>query len=133
MEEVVEQELDAEVVRRTAEEDRSGISSTDGLEIEIRPGSVEQVEFVADLRMDIWRERSSDGFILDTCHGDGRAVGSGRRLLEEVHGLFLAVENAAELRAIAEVYASADAHARFGRDFVAAWTKVMNLGRYALN
>jgi catalase-peroxidase len=39
----------------------------------------------------------------------------------------------AELRAIAEVYASADAHASFVRDFVAAWTKVMNLGRYALN
>jgi catalase-peroxidase len=39
----------------------------------------------------------------------------------------------AELRAIAEVYASADAHASFVRDFVAAWTKVMNLGRYGLN
>lgn len=39
----------------------------------------------------------------------------------------------AELRAIAEVYASADAHATFVRDFVAAWTKVMNLGRYTLN
>ena len=39
----------------------------------------------------------------------------------------------AELRAIAEVYARADAHASFVRDFVAAWTKVMNLGRYDLN
>ncbi len=37
-----------------------------------------------------------------------------------------------QLRAIAEVYASADAHPAFVRDFVAAWNKVMNLGRYDL-
>jgi len=35
-----------------------------------------------------------------------------------------------ELRAIAEVYASADANEKFVRDFVAAWTKVMNLDRF---
>jgi catalase-peroxidase len=35
-----------------------------------------------------------------------------------------------ELRALAEVYASDDAKAKFVSDFVAAWTKVMNLGRY---
>jgi catalase-peroxidase len=35
-----------------------------------------------------------------------------------------------ELRALAEVYGSADAQARFVRDFVAAWTKVMNLDRF---
>uniref|UniRef100_UPI004048EACA catalase/peroxidase HPI n=1 Tax=Fulvivirga sp. TaxID=1931237 RepID=UPI004048EACA len=37
-----------------------------------------------------------------------------------------------ELRAIAEVYASADADAKFVKDFVAAWTKVMNLDRFDL-
>jgi catalase-peroxidase len=36
------------------------------------------------------------------------------------------------LRALAEVYASADAQAKFVKDFVAAWTKVMNLDRYDL-
>jgi catalase-peroxidase len=36
----------------------------------------------------------------------------------------------AQLRALAEVYASADASAMFVRDFVAAWTKVMNLDRF---
>ena len=36
------------------------------------------------------------------------------------------------LRAIAEVYASADAKERFVHDFVAAWTKVMNLDRFDL-
>ena len=36
------------------------------------------------------------------------------------------------LRALAEVYASADAREKFVRDFVAAWTKVMNLDRFEL-
>jgi catalase-peroxidase len=37
-----------------------------------------------------------------------------------------------ELRAIAEVYASNDAKEKFVKDFVAAWTKVMNLDRFDL-
>lgn len=36
----------------------------------------------------------------------------------------------AQLRAIAEVYASADAKEKFVKDFVAAWDKVMNLDRF---
>ena len=38
-----------------------------------------------------------------------------------------------ELRAIAEVYGSADAGKKFVKDFVAAWDKVMNLDRFDLN
>lgn len=38
-----------------------------------------------------------------------------------------------ELRAIAEVYASSDAKDKFVKDFVSAWTKVMNLDRFDLN
>jgi catalase-peroxidase len=37
-----------------------------------------------------------------------------------------------QLRALAEVYGSSDAQARFVKDFVAAWTKVMNLDRFDL-
>ncbi|MFE5572090.1 catalase/peroxidase HPI [Amycolatopsis japonica] len=37
----------------------------------------------------------------------------------------------AELRALSEVYASEDAGGKFVRDFVAAWVKVMELGRFA--
>ena len=37
-----------------------------------------------------------------------------------------------QLRALAEVYASADSKAKFVKDFVAAWTKVMNLDRFDL-
>jgi catalase-peroxidase len=37
-----------------------------------------------------------------------------------------------ELRALTEVYASNDAKEKFVKDFVKAWTKVMNLDRYDL-
>jgi catalase-peroxidase len=38
-----------------------------------------------------------------------------------------------ELRAIAEVYACADAQDKFVNDFIAAWNKVMNLDRFDLS
>ena len=38
-----------------------------------------------------------------------------------------------QLRAIAEVYASADAQQKFVNDFVAVWAKVMNLDRFDLD
>jgi catalase-peroxidase len=37
-----------------------------------------------------------------------------------------------QLRALSEVYASSDAHEKFVDDFVAVWTKVMNLDRFDL-
>jgi catalase-peroxidase len=37
-----------------------------------------------------------------------------------------------QLRALAEVYASSDGQQEFVRDFVAAWSKVMNLDRFEL-
>jgi catalase-peroxidase len=44
----------------------------------------------------------------------------------------LAFGSNSQLRAIAEVYASADVEATFVADFVAAWTKVMHLDRFDL-
>jgi catalase-peroxidase len=41
--------------------------------------------------------------------------------------------SSAELRAIAEVYASADGKEKFVRDFVTAWAKVMTLDRFDLH
>jgi catalase-peroxidase len=38
----------------------------------------------------------------------------------------------AQLRAIAEVYGASDAKEKFAKDFIAAWTKVMNLDRFDL-
>ena len=37
-----------------------------------------------------------------------------------------------ELRALSELYAQDDSKAKFVNDFVAAWTKVMNLDRFDL-
>jgi catalase-peroxidase len=44
----------------------------------------------------------------------------------------LVIGSHAELRAIAEVYGSSDSQEKFVRDFVAAWTKVMNADRFDL-
>jgi catalase-peroxidase len=41
--------------------------------------------------------------------------------------------SSSELRAVAEVYACDDAQEKFVKDFVKAWTKVMNLDRYDLS
>ena len=35
-----------------------------------------------------------------------------------------------QLRALAEVYATDDSHDKFVKDFIVAWTKVMNLDRF---
>jgi catalase-peroxidase len=42
----------------------------------------------------------------------------------------LVIGSNSQLRALAEVYASSDAQSKFVQDFVAAWSKVMNLDRY---
>ena len=42
----------------------------------------------------------------------------------------LAFGSDSQLRALSEVYASQDASAKFAADFVAAWTKVMDLDRF---
>jgi catalase-peroxidase len=39
----------------------------------------------------------------------------------------------AQLRALAEVYGSSDAHEKFVHDFINAWNKVMNLDRFDIN
>jgi catalase-peroxidase len=75
----------------------------------------------------VWQKSASDVTVLEGRDRTSNQLKWTATVVDLVFG------SNAELRAIAEVYASADAHARFGRDFVAAWTKVMNLGRYALN
>jgi len=44
----------------------------------------------------------------------------------------LIIGSNAQLRAIAEVYGSSNAEAKFVQDFVSAWSKVMNLDRFDL-
>ena len=67
--------------------------------------------------------------------GDGVLEGRDRKTGElKVTGTIadLVFGSISQLRALAEVYASSDAEKVFVRDFIAAWTKVMNLDRFDL-
>jgi catalase-peroxidase len=75
----------------------------------------------------VWQKSANDATVLEGRDRTSNSLKWTATVVDLVFG------SNAELRAIAEVYASADAHASFVRDFVAAWTKVMNLGRYGLN
>ncbi len=70
-------------------------------------------------------QKSSDSVI----EGRDRATGKPRWTATVVDLVF---GSNAQLRAIAEVYASSDSQQTFAKDFVAAWNKVMNLDRYDL-
>jgi len=65
----------------------------------------------------------------DVFEGRGRETGEVRWTGTRVDLVF---GSNSELRALAEVYASSDGEEKFVRDFVAAWTKVMNLDRFDL-
>ena len=62
-----------------------------------------------------------------TFHGRCRKKGDARWTASRVDLVF---GSNSELRALAEVYATADSQQKFTRDFVAAWDKVMNLDRF---
>jgi catalase-peroxidase len=64
---------------------------------------------------------------------DGRDRDSGALLRWTATRADLVFGSNSELRALAEVYASSDGRQRFVGDFVAAWTKVMDLDRFDLN
>lgn len=74
-----------------------------------------------------WKAKSSSELLFE---GSNRSTGENRWTGTRVDLIF---GSNTELRAIAEVYASDDAQERFVNDFVKAWTKVMNLGRFDLN
>ena len=65
----------------------------------------------------------------DLFEGRDRATGDVKYTATRVDLIF---GSNSELRAVAEVYAQSDATAKFVHDFVAAWTKVMNLDRFEL-
>jgi catalase-peroxidase len=91
-----------------------------------RPGTLTN-DFFANL-LDIgitWKPTSADKEVFE-----GTDRKSGKKWTATRADLIFGSH--AELRAIAEVYGSADAQEKFVQDFVAAWTKVMNLDRYDL-
>lgn len=65
----------------------------------------------------------------DVFQGRDRATGAVKWTGTRVDLIF---GSNSELRALAEVYGSADSQKKFVTDFVAAWTKVMNLDRFDL-
>jgi len=65
----------------------------------------------------------------DTFEGRDRKSGEVRWTATRVDLVF---GSNAQLRALSEVYGSSDAHGKFVRDFVGAWSKVMNLDRFDL-
>lgn len=91
-----------------------------------RPGTLSNDFFVNLLDMGTtWKSTSSAQDEFEGRDGAGAVKWTGTRA-DLVFG------SNSELRALAEVYASGDAKQKFVRDFVAAWTKVMNLDRFDL-
>ena len=92
-----------------------------------RPGALTTDFFVNLLDMaTVWKPVSDKG---DLFAGHDRTTGAAKWTGTRVDLIF---GSNSQLRALAEVYASADAGATFVADFVAAWTKVMNLDRFDL-
>jgi catalase-peroxidase len=73
-----------------------------------------------------WKATSKDE---DVFEGRDRATGELKWTGTRVDLIF---GSNSQLRALAEVYGSADAQKKFVQDFVAAWNKVMNLDRFDL-
>lgn len=74
----------------------------------------------------VWRPTSEQA---DVFEGRDRKTGQVKYLGSRVDLIF---GSNSQLRAIAEVYAQQDNQTKFVKDFVAAWTKVMNLDRFDL-
>ncbi|GAD50308.1 catalase-peroxidase [Caenibius tardaugens NBRC 16725] len=90
-----------------------------------RPGTLSNDFFVNLLDMSTkWSKSAKDPALYE---GADRATGQPKWTATPVDLVF---GSNAELRAVSEVYASADAREMFVKDFVAAWTKVMNLDRF---
>jgi catalase-peroxidase len=89
-----------------------------------RPGALTNDFFVHLLDMGTEWKATSDA--KDVFEGRDRKTGAVRWTGTRSDLVF---GSNAQLRAVAEVYGSSDAQEKFIRDFVAAWTKVMNLDR----
>ncbi len=90
-----------------------------------KPGTLSNDFFVNLLDMGTEWKTAPGG--KDPYQGHHRKTGAPRWTATRVDLVF---GSNAQLRAIAEVYASADGGKKFVQDFVAAWTKVMNLDRF---
>jgi catalase-peroxidase len=92
-----------------------------------RPGALTNDFFVHLLDMSTEWKATSDA--KDLFEGKDRKTGAVKWTATRVDLVF---GSSSQLRALSEVYGSADAQDKFVADFVAAWTKVMNLDRFDL-
>jgi catalase-peroxidase len=92
-----------------------------------RPGVLSNDFFVQLLDMATEWQASSEA--KDAFEGRDRKTGALKWTATRID---LVLGSNAQLRALAEVYASVDAKEKFAADFIAAWSKVMNLDRFEL-
>ncbi|MBK1657624.1 catalase/peroxidase HPI [Paracraurococcus ruber] len=92
-----------------------------------RPGALTTDFFVNLLDMGTaWSPSNDQGGVYEGCDRASGAVKWTGTRVDLVFG------SNSVLRAVAEVYAQGDGHQKFVQDFVAAWTKVMELDRFDL-
>jgi catalase-peroxidase len=90
-----------------------------------KPGALTNDFFVNLVDMGAaWKPTGANSY-----EGSDRKTGTAKWTATRVDLVF---GSNSQLRALAEVYAQNDGAAKFARDFVAAWTKVMNLDRFDL-
>lgn len=107
------------VLNTNADQSAHGVFTT-------RPGTLSNDFFHNLLDMATGWKPTADG---KTYEGRDRVNGQLKWTATRVDLLF---GSNSQLRAIAEIYASADSAQKFVQDFVAAWVKVMNLDRFDL-
>jgi len=108
------------VLNANSGQSRHGVFTT-------RPGALTNDFFVNLLDMGTEWKAVSDA--RDVFEGRDRATGALKWTGTRVDLVF---GSNSQLRALSEVYGSLDAQAKFVEDFVAVWTKVMNLDRFDL-
>jgi catalase-peroxidase len=92
-----------------------------------RPGTLSNDFFVNLLDMrTAWQRSAKDANVFEGRDRKSEQIRWTATLADLVFG------SNSQLRALAEVYASNDGEAAFVRDFVEAWSKVMNLDRFDL-
>ncbi|MFN8604392.1 MAG: catalase/peroxidase HPI, partial [Candidatus Binatia bacterium] len=92
-----------------------------------QPGALTNDFFVTLTGMDVeWKKAPGDG---DVYEARDRKT---KELVWTGTSVDLVFGSNSQLRALVEVYGADDAKEKFARDFVAAWTKVMNLDRFDL-
>ncbi len=91
-----------------------------------KPGTLTNDFFVNLLDMSTeWKPSATEGHFEGIDRKSGKAKWTATRV-DLIFG------SNSQLRALAEVYAAADAKEKFVHAFIAAWTKVMNLDRFDL-